>query len=380
MTRWATLLTLLAFTGAQACTYCDPANLKLQTFRQEARTSKFVIIGSLNNPRLVGDSGVTDIIVEQVVKNDPALAKKKTITLPRWTPVDPKKPPRMLLFVDVYEGKIDPFRGVMLRGTGMADYLRSAIDLDDRNRTASLLYYFRHLDSTDPEVAADAFLEFAKASDAEIAAVGPKLDAKKLRAMLSDSKVPAERLGLFAFLLGACGTRSDIEFLNTILDKGDDRSTAALSGVLGGLIERQPEAGWKRAIAILDDPKRQYQDKLAVLGTIRFFQACQPKEHRQAILLAASSVVAIGDMADMAIEDLRRWKWFDLTKQVLAQYGKPTHAAPLVKNAIVRYALSCPDPQAAAFVKSMRTTDAELVREIEESLELERPATPKPKP
>ena len=105
MTRLATLLTLLAFSGAQACTYCDPANLKLQTLRQEARTSKFVFVGTLNNPRLVGDSGVTDILVEQVVKNDPTLGKKKAITLPRWMPVDPKKPPRMLLFVDVYEGK-----------------------------------------------------------------------------------------------------------------------------------------------------------------------------------------------------------------------------------------------------------------------------------
>lgn len=380
MLRCATLLTLLAFSGAQACTYCDPANLKLQTLRQEARTSKFVFVGTLNNPRLVGDSGVTDILVEQVVKNDPALGKKKAITLPRWMPVDPKKPPRMLLFVDVYEGKIDPFRGIMLRGSGMTDYLKAAIELDDRERTASLLFYFRHLDSADPEVAADAFLEFAKASDAEVAVVGPKLDPKKLRALLADTKVPAERLGLFAFLLGSCGTRADIDFLTGLLDKGDNRSTAALSGVLGGLIERQPEAGWKRAIAILDDPKRQYQDKLAVLGTIRFFQSCQPKEHRQSILLATSSVVAEGDMADMGIEDLRRWKWFDLTKHVLSQYGKPTHAAPLVKNAIIRYALCAPDAQAATFIKSMRTTDIELVREIEQSLELDRPIPPKPKP
>jgi len=83
------------------------------------------------------------------------------------------------------------------------------------------------------------------------------------------------------------------------------------------------------------------------------------------------------DMADMAIEDLRRWKWWDLTRHILAQYGKPTHAAPLVKNAILRYALTCPDADSAAFVKALRVSEPALVREVEESLEFERPTPPK---
>src|SRR5262245_57688702 len=165
---------LLSPAPLAACTLCDPSSQKLQTYRQEARTSKFVVIGSLSNPRLVGDMGYTDLLVENVVKDDPALGKRKTLTLPRWTPVDPKKPPRVLVFFDVYEDKLDPFRGVTLRGTGVADYLRDGLALDDRDRVASLLYYFRHLDSADPDIAADAFLEFAKASDQEIGAVGAK--------------------------------------------------------------------------------------------------------------------------------------------------------------------------------------------------------------
>jgi hypothetical protein len=188
-----------------------------------------------------------------------------------------------------------------------------------------------------------------------------------------------ERLGVFAFLLGACGTKADTETLSNLLDKTDDRSTSAIGGVLCGLIEMRPEEGWKRAIQILDDPKRQYQDKLAVLGTLRFFQAYQPEAQRKAILAGMATVVSHGDMADMAVEDLRRWKWWDLTKHVLAQYNKPTHAAPLLKNAFLRYALCCPDEDAAAFLKAIRQSDPAAVREVEQSLEFERPAAPKPK-
>jgi hypothetical protein len=371
--RYVFFVAILVGPVAHACTYCDPANQKLQTFRQEARACKFVVIGTLTNPRLVGDSGFTDLSVDYVVKDDPALAKQKTLTLPRWTLIDAKKPPKMLVFFDVYEGKLDPFRGVTLRGTEMRSYLRGALELDDRDRVKSLLYYFRHLDSADPDVAADAFLEFAKATDQEVGAVGPKLEPAKLRRLLTDPKSPAERLGLFAFLLGACGTKSDADSLAAMANKSDERTAGALGGVLGGLIEIRPETGWKRAIEILEDAKRPYPDKLAVLGTLRFFQAYRPADYRKPVLAGMAAVVTQGDMADMAIEDLRRWKWWDLTNEVLAQFGKPTHAAPLVKNAILRYALCCPEPAAAAFVKEARASNPGWVREIEDSLAFERP-------
>jgi len=222
-------------------------------------------------------------------------------------------------------------------------------------------------------VAADAFLEFAKASDQEIGAVGPRLDPAQLRTLLSDPKTPAERLGLFAFLLGACGNKNDADSLAALIDKADDRTTSALSGLLGGLIEMRPEDGWRRTLSILEDPKRPYQDKLAALRTILFFQVYRPKDYRKSILTGMAAVVARGDMADMAVEDLRRWHWWDLTKHVLGQYDKPTHGAPLVKNAILRYALTCPDADAAAFVRAVEAKDPAAVREVRESLEFERP-------
>jgi hypothetical protein len=375
--RTVCLFVLVIAPAVHACSYCDPSNQRLQTFRQEARTSKFVVVGTLANPRLVGDNGFTDLNVEQVPKDDPALGKRKTLTLPRWVPVDAKKPPRVLVFFDVYEGKLDPFRAVTLRGAAVPDYLKVALALDDRDRVSSLLFYFRHLDNPDPDVAADAFLEFAKATDQEIGAVGPKLDAAKLRKLLADPKIPAERLGVLAFLLGACGNKNDAATLAGLIDKPDERTAAALGGLLGGLIEMRPEDGWKRIVAILEDPKRSYQDKLAALGTVRFFHAYRPAENRKSILAAMAVVIARGDMADMAVEGLRRWQWWDLTKDVLAQYRKPTHAAPLVKNAILRYALTCPDADAAAFVKAVEAADSAAVREVRESLEFERPTPAK---
>ncbi len=377
----ATVLTLILLAPAisWACNLCDPSSRNLQTLRQEARTAKFVVAGQLANPRLVGDNGFTDLVVDEVVKDHATRGKQKSLTLPRWSPVDPKNPPRMLVFFDVYEGKLDPFRGLTLRGTGVPKYLREALEVDDRDRTKLLLYYSKHFEDPDPEVAADAFLEFAKATDQEVGAVGPKLDAARLRKLIADPKTPADRLGLFAFLLGSCGSKSDVTVLSALIDRRDERGSAALSGALGGLIELKPADGWRQTTAILDDAKRGYNDKLAVLGTLRFFEAYKPKEHRPAILAGMSAVIARGDMADMAIEDLRRWQWWDLTRHVTAQYDKESHAAPLVRNAILRYAFTCPDADATAFAKAIRLADPARAREIDEALAFERP-TIKPKP
>ena len=372
-------VSLAPTTSALACTLCDPSNLKTQTFRQEARTSKIVAIGTLTNARLVGDNGYTDLVFDDVIKDDAARGKKHVITLPRWVPIDPKKPPQMLMFIDVYDGKIDPFRGVSVHGKGLGDYLRGALAIDDRDRMQALNYAFKHLDSADPEVAADAFLELGKASDREIGEVGPKLDPAKLRKLLADPKTQQERLGLFAFLLGASGTKGDAEMLSQMVDRTDDRTTAALGGILGGLIELRPEQGWQTVVNILNDPKRPFTQKLNALGTIRFFQASAAKTHRKSILAAAAVVVSQGDLSDMAVEDLRRWQWWELTDNILSQYDKKTHAAPLVRNAILRYAVTCPDPNATAFVASLRATDPVRIREIEESLSYERSVNAKPK-
>jgi len=53
---------------------------------------------------------------------------------------------------------------------------------------------------------------------------------------------------------------------------------------------------------------------------------------------------------------------------VLAQYGKPSHNAPITKRNIIRYALCCPLPEARQFVDSVRRQDPNIVRDLEEGL------------
>ena len=60
------------------------------------------------------------------------------------------------------------------------------------------------------------------------------------------------------------------------------------------------------------------------------------------------------DIADLAIEDLRKWSRWEVAERILALSGKKSHDIPIVRRSILRYALSCPNQKAMAFVEEQR--------------------------
>jgi hypothetical protein len=344
-----------------------------QTFRQDAGQARLILYGTLENPRLVGGNGETDLRIETVLKPDPFLKGAKVVTIPRYVPIDPKEPTRFLVFCDVFNDKLDPYRGVPVKAKDAVAYLDGALRLDPKDRTAALLYYFRYLEHPDKELANDAFLEFAKANDREIGQVAPRLAPERLRTWVKDPETPINRLGLYAFLLGACGGDTDAALLRGLLEAPDERATSALDGILGGYVQLRPREGWDLAQALLRDDKKPFPVRYAVLRTLRFYHGWKPDETREQVRRGLAAALPEGDLADLAVEDLRRWQMWDLTADVLALYGRKSHAAPIMRRAILRYALSCPRPEASAFVTERRREDPGLVKEVEESLQYEKP-------
>lgn len=360
-----------------ACSLCGSMNYSRATLRDDAATARLVVYGTLANPKIGADGrGTTDIQIETVLKSDPLLGDRKVLTLQRYVPVDPKSPPKFMVFCDVINGEIDAFRGLPVKSPAFVEYLKQAAKLP-ADRVKQLLFYFKYLDDADAEISTDAFIEFAKTNDADVARVARQLDAGRLRKLLSDPATPPERLSLFAYLLGASGGPADAQFLANLLGDPAERLRPAFGGILAGLIQLDPKSGWARTQSILRDPNRPFGERHATLGALRFFHGAHANDAKAEIIQGLGAALAHGDLADLAIEDLRRWQWWDLTPDVLAVYTRPTHSAPIMKRAIIRYALSCPRPEAKEFVANIRAADAALVQDVEEGLQFEKPVTGK---
>jgi hypothetical protein len=365
----------LAAEKASACDLCGGQLSQLRTLRQDWERSKLVLVGTLANPRFTTGSagaGATDLHVERSIKSDPAATTPKLITLGRYIPVlDAKNPPTFVVFCDITQGKLEPFTGRAVRSKDMLDYLRGLQSLQGKERTRLLQYCYQYLDHPDETLAEDAFVEFARSTDAEVGQAAPGLAPEKLRRLVKDPKTSPDRLSLFAFLLGACGKNEDAALLRRLIEQRSERNVKALDGLLCGYIHSQPQPGWKLALTILADRKRPFPERYAAVRALRFYHGWKPAETREQVLAGFGTLVEDGEMADLAVEDLRRWKMWDLTGKVLAQYGKVSHGSPIVHRSIVRYALCCPSTEAREFVASVRRQDAELVRDLEEGLGFE---------
>src|SRR5262249_39324626 len=138
--------------------------------------------------------------------------------------------------------------------------------------------------------------------------------------------------------------------------------------------------GWQYLQGILKDTKKDFLFRYAGLRATRFFW-----DYRSDILAKADLQAGVellldqGDIADLAIEDLRKWKAWSSLDRILGLAGKPTHDAPIIQRAILRFALSCQErPKAAEYVRLMRQKDAEKVKDVEDLLKLETTVKPSP--
>ena len=137
-------------------------------------------------------------------------------------------------------------------------------------------------------------------------------------------------------------------------------ATALLPAAKGDATLTKTMSGWRIELDASGLPR---------LDSGRFYQAWLPRESRTSLLVALGAVLQQGELADLAVEELRKGEMWDLTEAVLAQYGRKGLDAPIQRRAIVRYALSCPLPQAKTFVVELRKREAELVHEVEEWLQ-----------
>jgi hypothetical protein len=364
-----------------ACSLCT-SPLRRETLGAELDRADLVLFGYAANPKLnvqagaLPGAGSTDFTIERIVKSDGNLNQKK-LTLERYVPVlDPKDPPRFLLFCNMNAkaagAKLDPFLGRQTKSAAVVDYLEHARAERARGKAAALLYYAKFLDHPDDVIAEDAFLEYARSTDQDVGQVAKQLDPAQLRGLLQRPRLDPDRISLFAFLLGNCGEPKDADFLRQRIteSKGDD--LRSLDGLLGGYLAMRPHEGWKLTQDILHDRAAGFLKKYAALRAVRLYMGWKPAETKASMLVTYRLVVADGETADLAIEDLRRWKIWDLTTLILAQYRKASHDAPIVKRGILRYALCCPFPEAHQFLDRARAQEPALVKDLTDSLEFER--------
>ena len=372
----------LTWTQAHGALVC-PNPPELPPLGQEFNQAPCVLVGRFVNARDNATGRATDFVIDRVLKSHdflkgPKVRKvngKLVITLPNR--VEDAKG-QYIIFCDFFNGEIEPYRGAEVqKGGALIQYLKGAAALQDAPPAQRLSYFFKYLDSKDSEVAVDAFLEFSRAEFKDYKKVAKKLPPEKLATWLQDPNTNSQQLGLYASLLGLCGKPEHGPLLRKLID--DHKNDYTLDKMLVGYVNLQPKEGWKVISDLFRDKDQEFLCRYAGLRAVRTLWQDRPdiipkEDPVDALVLLLDH----SDMADFAIEDLRKWKRWEMTDRILELFGKKSHDVNVVKRAILRYALQCPLPSARAFVDAQRRRDSNWVKDTEELLKLESPVDPPP--
>lgn len=368
------LALVLTSAPVSACPFCSAQG---QTLTGEVKQASMVLYGELANANQ--DTETTDLKIEEVIKDHPIRKDKGIFTIQRYVPMPPGKKYKFLVFFDVFKKKPDPYRGVAIKqGSDMAKYLKGAIEVKKAKAPIDkqLRFFFDYLDNEDIEISNDAYKEFAYADYKDYKGMAKDLPAEKILKWLKAEDTPSFRIGLYASMLGHCGQPEHADALRKLLKDRDRKLGSGVDGVLAAITMLQPEKGWKDIKEILADGKREFLFRYAALRAVRFlYQYRTDLVDKDDLARGTALLLSQNDIADLAIEDLRKWKRWEMTDRILALRNDKDFQVPIIERAILRFALSSPKKPAKEFVAQQRKKDPRSVADAEELLKLEETPT-----
>lgn len=395
----ASAFLLASPTLARACPFCSSQG---QTLSGEVNQADFIVLGTLKNAKRDPDDitrGTTELHIDSVIKSHEYLANRKILILPRYVPTDDASAEKFLVFCAVYAGtseittttvisslalanygtyQLDAYRGEPAKADSqLPEYLKGALTVREKDDASRLKYFFEYLDSPELVVSSDAYMEFGNADYKDVRELAKGLPPSKILKWLTDPQTPGSRFGLYGLLIGHCGKPEDAAALRKLLDDPNRVYSSGLDGMIAGYVLLDSKAGWEYLLDLIRNEKNEFPIRYAGLKVLRFFWEYRPDvvSHQQ-VLEGMKALLAQSDLADLPIEDLRKWEQWQLTSTIIEQGKKPSHAQiPIVKRAVLRFALSAPqdNADAAAYVAEMRKTDPDRVKLIEEMLQDEKP-------
>jgi hypothetical protein len=355
---------------AEACPFCS---MQGQTLAGEVAGADMVLFGSLTNASVKDET--TDLVLDSIIKSHDLVAGKKMVTLPKYVPPDTAGQYKFLVFCYVFKGKIDPYRGMAMKpDSDIVAYLKGVQDLKDKKPGERLKFFFNYLDNADPEISMDSFKEYANADYKDYRDMAKDLPADKLAGWLKDRNTPGYRVGLYGSLLGHCGKQEHAKLLRSLLDDPDRKLSSGVDGVLAGYTMINPKEGWDYTKGLMSDPSKEFLMRYAGLRAARFFHDFRPDlVTKKDLTDGVALLLTQKDIADLAVEDLRKWGCADMTDRVLGLQGTEAYKTlPIVRRSVLRFALSFPNVvDAAAYVTEQRKTNPQGVAEAEEILKLE---------
>jgi len=357
------LLTLLELPCAQACPFCQAVGPTLVQQIEAADAAILAVVDALTP----GDPPVATLSVQQGLGS---------AELPQGTQqlaplaADQKEVPRAGTLV-LALSKSDSAGGKTWRLLPLDEAAYAYLARAPRQRSPSrdrLAYFARFLEHANPQIAEDAYLEFAHAPFDQVAEVADQLDQARLRAWLTDPRVRPERKGFYGMALGLADRPADQQqnrdLLRQLIETPASDFRAGFDGALGGYLWLAPED----ALDLIDrrylaDPQAKIGDVRHAISALRFYREYGRVIPPARLDRAYQHLLDRPDFAADAIVDLARWKCAQALPKIQSLYARDDYPQPATRRAVVGYLQELADSGGAAALAKLRQSDPTGVQE-----------------
>lgn len=358
----AGMAVLFSADHSKACPFCAKLG---KTLSDNIAEADLAIYGELQPAERGIDT--TELAIRVALKRGPVPADATSVSLARSIPVDESRRTRLVL-AHVIDGQIEPYRAIALPREDVVRYLRDAVSLAKRPANERLTFFYGKLGDTEPMIADDAYAEFAKASYADVRAAKSAFRPSQLLGWINDPATPGQKVGLFGLLLGLSGGPDEAKALAKLSTTRDSRLLPGLDGMLAGYYLLEPRRGLEKTMDLLSDKSSDFARRYAAIQTTRFLLAEVPNVDKPRIVRGLADAVNVPEIADLAIDELRKLKAWEQSSRVLALAA----ANGPTRGSVIRYALACPEPAARSLVDRLRRDDPQSLVDAQQALDFER--------
>ncbi|MDP6446560.1 MAG: hypothetical protein QGG36_15865 [Pirellulaceae bacterium] len=352
---------LFAATGAlAACPFCAAVS---QTFSEEIDTMDTVVVAQLvklpPKPKPGDDSAPKATFrISTVIKGGEHVPKSKLIQtiyfgrakLNSSFLVMGVDPPQVMWSTPLPMSK---------RGLAYVSKLKTL----PQEGAARLAFFQDYLEDSDEMLARDAYDEFAKAPYESVIALKSKMDHDQLVAWIKDQNVPASRRRLYLTMLGVCGGKNDLPFLESLLRSKDRRAKAGLDALIACYLTlKGPDGLGLVEDLYLKNKKADYADTYAAIMAVRFHGNSAEIIPRQRLVKALHHMLERPQLADLVIPDLARWDDWSQIDRLVKLFKEADEKSSWVKVPVINYLRACPKPEAAEIIKELEKLDPAAVK------------------
>jgi len=363
---------------ASACPFCSAVSL---TFAQEIAQSQVAVIARLVeppgaaslSPRADGPLPKGRFVVVEALKGGDLLEGAELLDVDGVRQIetimlDVKPVGSTFLLMAVEPPKLVWSSPIPVSERGI-EYLKRLADLPAKGADR-LAFFQKHLEDEDEGLARDAYDEFAVAPYDDVRGLESRMDPTQLLTWIENPKVPANRRRLYATMLGVCGTKADADRIGAILANTNPApGQAEVRSGLDALIACYVTLKGPEGLDMVDSQflvrtgrDVPFTETYAAVMALRFLGEESPTVPRPRVLQSLRLLLEEPKLADLVIADLARWEDWSVVDKLGELFEKADADNIFVREPVVNYLKSCPDPHAALVLAKLEKIDPEAVR------------------